>query len=69
MANQDNAADLEKKYVDNEMLMSCIRKYAAVYDKSCRDYKIPLKKKKAWKEIGIDWAEAQTHHNSIRTNF
>lgn len=72
-ANQDDAANLERKYVDNEILMSCVRKYPAVYDKSCRDYKIPLKKKNAWKAIGlelsIDWAEAQTRYNSIRTNF
>eukprot|EP00112_Aurelia_sp_Birch-Aquarium-sp1_P002537 Seg128.12 transcript_id=Seg128.12/GoldUCD/mRNA.D3Y31 product="hypothetical protein" protein_id=Seg128.12/GoldUCD/D3Y31 len=72
-ANQDDAANLERKYVDNEILMSCVHKYPAVYDKSCRDYKIPLKKKNAWKAIGlelsIDWAEAQTRYNSIRTNF
>ena len=72
-ANQDHAANIEKKYVDSEALMSCVRTYPAVYNKSCRDYKIPLKKKNAWKEIGlalnIDWAEAQTRYNSIRTNF
>lgn len=63
----------EGVHFDNETLMSCVRKYAAMYDKNCKDCKIPLRKKIVWREIGlelgIDWAEAQTCSNSIRTNF
>eukprot|EP00794_Sanderia_malayensis_P013138 gene13138-14491_t len=74
MATQTDAVnDVERTYADNETLMNCVLKYAAVYDKSCRDYKIPLEKKNAWRQIGLelklDWTEAQKRYNSIRTNF
>ena len=59
--------------VDSETLMNCVQNYPVLYDKGSADYKIPLRKKNAWKEIaaklGIDQTEAKTRYNSIRTNF
>ena len=59
--------------ISNEKLMDCIRNYRSIYDKKCKDYKVPQKKKNAWKEVsaqlGIDIDEAQRRYNSIRTNF
>ena len=63
----------EEYEVDNETLMNCIQHYRVVYDKSCKNYKVPLKKRNAWKEIseklGIETAEAQKRYNNIRTMF
>eukprot|EP00795_Rhopilema_esculentum_P004065 gene4065-20242_t len=59
--------------ISNEKLMDCIRNYRSIYDKKCKGYKVPQKKKNAWKEVsaqlGIDIDEAQRRYNSIRTNF
>ena len=59
--------------VDSETLMNCVQNYPVLYDKGSADYKIPLRKKNAWKEIaaklGIDQTAAKTRYNSIRTNF
>ena len=59
--------------ISNEKLMDCIRNYRSIYDKKCKDYKVPQKKKNAWKEVSaqldIDIDEAQRRYNSIRTNF
>ena len=39
----------ETESVDNETLMNCIQNYRCLYDKGCKDYKVPLKKRNAWK--------------------
>ena len=59
--------------IDNETLMDCIHNYPAIYDKSCKDYKIPLRKKNAWKQVcmklGMELEIAQKRYTSIRTMF
>ena len=66
-------ANSEEYEVNNETLMNCIQQYRMMYDKRCKDYKVPLKKRNAWKEIsgklGIEIAEAQKRYNNIRTMF
>ena len=58
---------------DNETWMNCIRKCRASYDKSSTDYKVPLKKNNARKEISkklsIEETEVKTRYSNIRTNF
>eukprot|EP00795_Rhopilema_esculentum_P003869 gene3869-15166_t len=67
------ASMAEEQEIDNEMLMNYVQHYRVIYDKSCKDFKIPLKKRNAWKEtsqkLGIDIAEAQKRYNNIRTTF
>lgn len=64
---------IDENAIENETLMDCIRNYPAIYDKSCRDYKIPLRKKNAWKEVciklGMELETAQKRYNSLRTMF
>ena len=66
-------ANSEEYEVNNETLMNCIQQYRVIYDKRCKDYKMPLKKRNTWKEIseklGIEIAEAQKRYNNIRTMF
>ena len=73
MESQEQGKNLEDAYIDDEALTSCIRKYPVLYGKSDKDYGIPLEKKNAWKEIGlelaIDCGEAQTRYNTVRTTF
>eukprot|EP00795_Rhopilema_esculentum_P015923 gene15923-7257_t len=45
MAN-GGASMAEEQEINNEMLMNCVQHYQVIYDKSCKDFKIPLKKKK-----------------------
>ena len=63
----------EETSVDNETFMNCIQQYRVLYDKTCKDFKMPLKKKNAWKEVasklGIEVSEAQKRYNNIRTSF
>eukprot|EP00795_Rhopilema_esculentum_P005729 gene5729-10983_t len=65
MAN-GGASMAEEQEIDNDIRQ-------VIYDKSCKDFKIPLKKRNAWKEIsqklGIDIAEAQKRYNNIRKTF
>ena len=44
-------ANTEEFEVNNETLMNCVQQYRVIYDKRCKDYKVPLKKRNAWKEI------------------
>ena len=57
--------------VDKEALMNCIQNYRCIYDKGCKDYMVPLKKRNAWKEIstklGLSVEEATKRYNNIRT--
>ena len=66
-------ANTEEFEVNNETLMNCVQQYRVIYDKRCKDYKVPLKKRNAWKEIseklGIETTEAQKRYNNIRTMF
>ena len=59
--------------IDNETLMNCVQDYSVIYDKMSKDYKIPLRKRNAWKEasteLGIDVEVAQKRYNNIRTTF
>ena len=63
----------ETESVDNETLMNCIQNYRCLYDKGCKDYKVPLKKRNAWKgisaKLGIPVEEATKRYNNIRTVF
>ena len=50
------AIEMESSFVeatvDNETLMACIQNYRCIYDKiTCNDYRVPQKKRNAWKEI------------------
>ena len=38
----------ETESVDNETLMNCSQNYRCLYDKGCKDYKMPLKKRNAY---------------------
>ena len=66
----DKEADLE---FDRETFMNCVCNYKVIYDKNSKDFKIPLKKNNAWKEIslalGIEVDEAKRGYNTIRTRF
>ena len=73
MESQEHGNNLENTYINNEALVSCISKYPVLYDKSRKDYRVPLNKKNAWEEImlerAIDWRQAQTHYNTVRKIF
>ena len=73
MKSQGQENNLENACIDIEALLSYIRQYSVLYDKSCKNYRLPLKKKNAWKEIGlelaIDWREAPTRYSSVKANF
>ena len=57
----------------NKQLMNTIRKYPAIYDKSCSDYKNQRVKSNAWlavsKSLGMDVLLVQKQYNTIRSNF
>ena len=57
----------------NRMLMDEIRKYGAMYDKSCHEYKDQRVKRNCWQAVAntlkIDVASAQQRYSNIRTNF
>ena len=57
----------------NRQLMDEIRKYRAIYDKSCVEYKDQRVKRNAWQAVAntlrIDLSCAQQRYNNIRTNF
>ena len=65
--------EMEGNDIENETLMDCIYNYPAIYDKSCKDYKVPLQKRNAWREVcmklGMDVETAQKRYNNIRTMF
>ena len=74
MASAARLEDSEiQNHVDNEAMMNFIQNYPVIYDKRSPVYKIPLRKKNAWKavaiELGISEDEAKTRNNSIRKNF
>ena len=57
----------------NKQLMNTIRKYPAIYDKSCPEYKNQRVKSNAWlavsKSLGMDVSLVQKRYNTIRSNF
>ena len=57
----------------NQELMTAIRKYEGIYNKSCLDYKSPFYKRKAWlaiaNELHSDVTTVHTRYNNIRTSF
>ena len=66
----DNEAEVE---FDSEAFMNYVRNYKVIYDRNSKDFKIPLKKNNAWKEVsltlGIEADEAKRKYNTIRTRF
>ena len=46
-------ANREMYSVDNETFINCIRIYRCIYDKDCKDDKVQLKKRNAWKEVHV----------------
>ena len=45
MANaMESLQDNEETSVDNKTLMNCIQQYRVLCDKTCKDFKMPLKK-------------------------
>ena len=71
------AIEMESSFVettvDNETLMACIQNYRCIYEKACNDYRVPHKKRNAWKEIAeklrLSVEEVQKRYNNIRTVF
>ena len=58
--------------IDNETLMNCVQNYRCIYDiKSCSDYRVPQKKRNAWKKrsesLNLPVDVAQKRYNDIRT--
>ncbi|XP_071807943.1 uncharacterized protein [Asterias amurensis] len=57
----------------NQELMTAIRKYEGIYNKSCLDYKSQFYKRKAWlaiaNELHSDVTTVHTRYNNIRTSF
>ena len=63
----------EEDVPSNRMLMAEIRKYRALYDKSCHEYKDQRVNRNAWQAIAnalrIDVASAQQRYSNIRTKY
>ena len=41
----------QSQALNNDMLMEQVRKYAAIYDKSCKDYRDKNAKSNAWEKV------------------
>ena len=60
--------------VDNGTLMNCVQNYRCIDDKTCKDYRVPQKKRNAWREIAeklqLPADDVQKRYNrDIRTVF